>query len=74
MVARDFADLAFPLRLADKDAALALDALNTRDLAVLGATAMTSAAPPVRAPATRTWPPSYVPTRADARVLHARAA
>lgn len=38
MVARDFADAAFPLRLADKDAALVLDALNGEDLAVLGAT------------------------------------
>ena len=38
MVARDFADAAFPLRLADKDAALVLDAVNGEDLAVLSAT------------------------------------
>ena len=38
MAARDFADVAFPLRLADKDAALVLDALDGRDLAVLAAT------------------------------------
>jgi 3-hydroxyisobutyrate dehydrogenase len=38
MVGRDFADAAFPLRLADKDAALVLDAVNGEDLAVLSAT------------------------------------
>jgi len=38
MVARDFADAAFPLRWAEKDIALVLDALDGHDLAVIAAT------------------------------------
>jgi 3-hydroxyisobutyrate dehydrogenase len=37
MVARDFADVAFPLRLAEKDAALVLEVLDGRELAVITA-------------------------------------
>jgi 3-hydroxyisobutyrate dehydrogenase len=37
MVARDFGEVAFPLRLAEKDAALVIDALDDGDLALLAA-------------------------------------